>query len=368
MAFVSQNHIVLFFCLLLFRLSAADQDAVKAGYWYRGSGSVSDIDSSLFTHLFCAFAGLNPDTNEVTISDDNEDAFSTFTRTLQCSNPSITTLLSIGGGETDPHSFVSMAKNPSSREIFINSSINIARFYGFHGLDLAWESPTTADEMSYFGLLLDEWRTAVDAESNESGESPLILTAAVHYSPDIGSVTFPVDSIRRSLDWINVVAFDYYTPSWAPFTGAHALLYDLPNRVSTSSGIRAWIDSGLAPDTLVLGLPYYGYAWKLKKSGNHGVGARANGPAVTKDGEMTYRKIKEFIKKKRAKSIYNSTIVANYCYSGTTWIGYDDVQAIKTKVFYAKDQGLLGYFVWHVGGDKNWVLSQKASSTWDSLE
>ncbi|KAH6766808.1 Glycosyl hydrolase family protein with chitinase insertion domain-containing protein [Perilla frutescens var. hirtella] len=59
---------------------------------------VSNIDSSLFTHLLCTFADLDPSTNQVIVSSSNTAAFSQFTATGQSKNPSIKTLLSIGGG------------------------------------------------------------------------------------------------------------------------------------------------------------------------------------------------------------------------------------------------------------------------------
>ncbi|XP_010275721.1 PREDICTED: chitotriosidase-1-like [Nelumbo nucifera] len=362
----SQNLLPFLFCLLLLQLHPlAAQDAVKAAYWFPDSGlAASEIDVSLFTHLFCAFADLDPQTYQVTISAANQAPFSTFTSTLQQNNPSVKTLLSIGGGNSNASYFASMASQPSSRKSFIDSSIEIARSYGFHGLDLDWESPRNDTEMVNMGLLLDEWRAAVDTEASNSGQSPLLLTAAVYYSSVLDSVTFPVDSIGRNLDWINVMAYDYYMPSWYNFTGAHALLYDLPDRVSTSSGIEAWIGAELSPQKIVLGLPFYGYAWTLADPADNGVGAPATGAAVTKSGAMTYKEIKAFIETNGATTVYNSTIAANYCYSGSIWIGYDDVEAIADKISYATETGLLGYFAWHVAGDDNWVLSEEASSTW----
>lgn len=56
--------------------------------------------------------------------------------------------------------------------------------------------------------------------------------------------------------------------------------------------------------------------------------------------------------------MFNATMVGDYCYAGTVWIGYDDTQSVSSKVSYAEGKGLLGYFAWHVGVDYNWVLSQ----------
>ncbi|KAG7542196.1 Glycoside hydrolase superfamily [Arabidopsis thaliana x Arabidopsis arenosa] len=84
-----------------------------------------------------------------------------------------------------------MASNPNSRRSFIQSTITVARSYGFHGLDLDWDYPRNAKEMSDFGMLLQEWRSAVKAESSSSGTPALILTAAVYYSWNYHEVPVP---------------------------------------------------------------------------------------------------------------------------------------------------------------------------------
>lgn len=119
--------------------------AMKGGYWFSESGLVvSDINPSYFTHLFCAFANLDPNTFQVTISSSDAAQFSTFTKTLQAKNPSVKTLLSIGGGKgpTLAQSFAKMASQASTRKSFIDSSIQLARSNNFHGLDLDWEYPS----------------------------------------------------------------------------------------------------------------------------------------------------------------------------------------------------------------------------------
>ncbi|KAJ4957623.1 hypothetical protein NE237_024734 [Protea cynaroides] len=207
-----KNLIFFFFFSLFIALlfSSTAEKLVKATYWFPDSGiSVSDINSALFTHIFCGFADLNPKTYEVTISNENQNSFSIFTSTVQQIHPSIKTLLSIGGGNSKASDFDAMASQASSRKTFIDSSIKIARFYGFHGLDLDWdwEATKTVSEMTNMGLLLDEWRIAV---KNESGESPLLLTAAVYYSSVFDSVRYPVESIGRtwigSILWLTSIA------------------------------------------------------------------------------------------------------------------------------------------------------------------
>lgn len=356
-----------FFSLLLFMQinSSTAQTVVKSAYWFPASEfPQSSIDSSLFTHLFCAFANLDPQTNQVVIASSDTSSFSTFTKTVQQKNSNVKTLLSIGGGSSNPATFASMASKSDSRKAFIDSSIKLARSYGFYGLDLDWEYPTASADMTNLGLLLTEWRTAVTTESQNSGKAALLLTAAVSYSPRVNGLNYPSDSIAKNFDWINLMAYDFSAPARSQVTRSHAALYDPASQLSGSYGVEAWIQAGVPAKKLVLGFPFYGYSWKLVNAQNHGLYAPASGTTGSGDGSIGYNQIKTFITQNSATSVYNSTMVTDYAYSGTTWIGFDDTQTISTKVAYAKQKGLLGYFAWHVGVDNNWALSRQASQAW----
>lgn len=245
-----------------------------------------------------------------------------------------------------------MASNARSRKSFIDSSIKLARSYGFHGLDLDWEYPSTRTEMSNFGALLREWRQAVNTEARNTGRSPLLLAAAVFYSSNYYSLDYPVSTVANGLDWMNVMAYDFYGPDWS--------------NVNADNGIRAWIQSGMPSKKIVLGFPFYGYAWTLADVNKHGYFAPTSGSNISEDGSIGYKQIREFIVRNGAATVHDSAIVGNYCYAGRTWIGYDDYPSIVAKVRYAKNRGLLGYFAWHVALDDNWGLSRGASQVWGS--
>lgn len=354
--------------LLLFLSSkfpcSTAQTWIKSGYWFSGSElPVTDINSPLFTHLICAFAGLNSSTYQLSISSSDAQSFSTFTPTVKQKNPRVTTLLSIGGGSANSSTFSSMVSQSGFRKSFIESSMKTARSYGFNGLDFCWVSasrPSTSSEMTNMATLFDEWRLAIESESANSSGSQLILTMAVKFSPDSYNASFPIESIKKNLDWVHVIAYDYYKPSRWNYTAAFAALYDPGSEVSTEYGINAWIDGGLSANKLVLGLPFYGYAWTLVNPNDSAVGAPAKGTAITTSGSVSYKDLKAYMQRYGAVSEYNATYVVNYCVIGSSWIAYDDVEVVKIKVAYAK-MSLLGYFVWQVPyDDENWVLSSQA--------
>uniref|UniRef100_A0A0D6QW66 GH18 domain-containing protein n=1 Tax=Araucaria cunninghamii TaxID=56994 RepID=A0A0D6QW66_ARACU len=362
-------HTLLIALLFSFLYLSPAAMAVKGGYWPADSYSYfppSSVDASLYTHIFYAFADLDPQTFEVTVSQDNQQSIGEFTSTLQKSNPSVKTLISIGGGNSKASTFAAMAGDSSLRKTFIDSSIALARQYSFHGLDLDWEYPDTVADTQNWGQLISEWKDAAEQDAQTSGNTRLLLTAAVYFSNKffVSDVVreYPITSISNNLDWVNIMTYDFTSPSRQNKTGEHAALYDPNSKFSTSYGVESWLAAGLSPQKVVVGMPIYGYSWLLKSDNDVGIGAEATGPGDP--DVLTFAEIKTFISDKGATEVYDETTVSAYCYAGLVWIGYDNEQSVATKVAYAQEKGLLGYFFWNVVQDSNWILSTKASDAW----
>jgi chitinase len=335
---------------------------VKAGYWYCDNQfptPVADIPSEFFTHLFAAFADVKLIGNDckVTFPEAYEVQFSTFTLTVQKKNPLVQTLLSIGGGAS---TFASMARQVNTRQSFIHSSINLARSNDFHGLSLHWQYPSTEEERTNLGSLLNEWRAEVDLESKLTGNDPLLLVAAVYYRPQIhgDSFNYPVPEIASSLDWINLVAYDFFNPALSgnntgPFAALHNGHIHEEDPRCADPGVRAWIHHGVPANKIVFGLPFYGAAWRLKDDTQRGIFAAADGLAAglyinRSDGNILHNQIRYFIETHPGSEPVHSD----------DYVAYNDTQSITAKVKYAKENALLGYYAWHVGGDRQGTLSQ----------
>ncbi|XP_031272075.1 cysteine-rich receptor-like protein kinase 10 isoform X2 [Pistacia vera] len=353
---------VFFVIYSLIFFSAKSETWVKGGYWYsRSKLPSSGINSALYTHLHCAFADVNSTSYELSLPESDEKKFSNFTDTVKQKNPSVLTLLSIGGGDASYSTFSSMVSNSSFRKSFIDSSIRTARLYGFQGLELGWASANSSSDMYNMGVLFEEWRAAIKLETGNSSHAQLILTAAVRFQPGLDSRSIPVEAMERYLDWVTVQAYDYYTPQRYNFTSAHAALYDPTSNVSTDYGISAWISRGLSANKMVLGLPFYGYAWTLANPVENGIGAPATGAAIRRGGAINYKDIRDYVLRYGANVMYNATYVVNYCTVGSTWISFDDVEVVRIKVAYAKEKKLRGYIAWETPYDDNWMLSQAAA-------
>ncbi|XP_031284791.1 putative cysteine-rich receptor-like protein kinase 16 [Pistacia vera] len=162
--------------------------------------------------------------------------------------------------------------------------------------------------MTNLGILFDEWRDEVNFEARNS-------------------------------------AYDYYVPTRDKFIGAHAALYGSSSWFNTNYSISEWLRIGVEAQKLVLD--------------DNAIGARTSGPSITIDGSIGYKFIKSYVRDYGygAASVYNHTYVVNFFTSGTNWINFDGVEAIRAKVSYVKEKGLLGYNVFQLSNDDKWELS-----------
>ncbi|XP_059455023.1 class V chitinase-like [Corylus avellana] len=136
--------------------------AVNAGYWYcKGDLQPENIDSSIFTHLFAAFADVDPGTFNPRFPPGYETQFQSFAKTVKSINSDVKAILSIGG-DTAPSIFATIASDSNYRKTFIDSSIDVARDFNYDGLSLNWQYP---DQTTNLATLLTEWRAAVDKEA-----------------------------------------------------------------------------------------------------------------------------------------------------------------------------------------------------------
>ncbi|MED6146444.1 Nod factor hydrolase protein 1 [Stylosanthes scabra] len=329
----------------------------------------SSINTSLFTHAYYAF--LFPDnlTYALHVSNATAATLTDFTTTLRAKTPPLKTMLSIGGSLSNSTLFAVIASTAAARASFINSTIQVSRTFGFEGIDLDWEFPADSNQMNDLGQLFQEWRLAISAEAAATRRPPLLLTAAVYFAVDFFLSTtspckYPVASINQNVDFVNVMSYSLQGP-WTNVTGAPSGLLNPTRNISVSFGLQSWIQGGIVPEKVVMGMPLYGLTWQLQDPNVHGIGAGATGPGPGLNGAMAYFQVLEFNNQSGGKVVYDIETASVYSYSGSSWIGYDDLLTVTVKISYAQALCIRGYFLWAAGFDTtDWKISTRASKAW----
>ncbi|KAB8115215.1 hypothetical protein EE612_055433 [Oryza sativa] len=363
----------------------ASSAEVRAGFWLPSSSHYSplgSIDTSLYSHLY--YSSLSIDETRCAVappsSGEESSILSNFSSSIKSSGGgfAVKTILSIGTDEfredVSNAAFSRMASEKNLRRAFINSSIELARANGFDGLDLAWRFPATQLDMENLGDLLAEWRAEIMEDSTTRSTEPLLLTATVYFSNHLfgmadTNLNYPIDDMSSSLDWVNIITFSLHKNS--NVTTADAPLYDKDSHFSASYGVISWLDAGLPPCKLVMGIPLFGRSWFLRNKDKNGLGAptAAAGTKQRKSnqiGVIAYAEIEEYLKSQSVFVTHDNQSVADYFYSGDLWVSFDSAVVVQEKVEFVAKSQLLGYFLSTISfDDSNYTLSKQASQSWN---
>ncbi|MEU3876815.1 MULTISPECIES: glycoside hydrolase family 18 chitinase [Streptomyces] len=320
---------------------------------------------------------------------------------LKAKYPSLKINMSIGGWTYSKY-FSDVAKTDASRQKFVKSCIdmyikgNLPVTNGrggqgsaagiFDGFDIDWEWPgseghagnhVSKDDKANNTLLFAEFRRQLDALSATTGKKYL-LTAFTPADPakiDAGWDITTKDgtpSVFDSMDFANVQGYDFHGSgsdnSWEPNrTGHQGNLYTDPNdpyttKFSVESTVRTYLDAGVAPRQVVLGLAFYGRGWQqVADGGAHGAWQTAGGAAPGQfPEEAGTRGYDNLLASVPNLTVYHDEkAVATYGYTGAggQWWTFDDAWSIGKKTAWLKGKGLGGVMIWEMSGDTGTLMT-----------
>jgi chitinase len=216
------------------------------GYFpsYRNLDDVPDVKFRMCNVVNYAFFSVN---GTGTLAVNNPSSLVEALRTkVKANNGKI--FLSINDGSGDGKTnFASMASTALGRNIFINDVMAKVKQYGFDGVDVDWEFPSTSDGSDItFTALIKELSDSLHRDAK------YYLTLAITAGKYAGGIR---DAIRNEIfayvDWFNIMAYDDFSTT-TPYRHHSDLAL-------ATTCLNYWLVTRAMPrDKCVLGVPGYG--------------------------------------------------------------------------------------------------------------
>ncbi|PNF19362.1 Acidic mammalian chitinase [Cryptotermes secundus] len=315
-----------------------------------GNFRIDFIDPNLCTHIIYTFVGIGLQGDIRILDNWNEIERGGFLHfnDLRKRNPSLKTLVAIGGWNEGSSTFSSVVNDASRRAAFVNNIVKFVGEYGFDGFDLDWEYPAqrggAATDKAVFSLLIKELRQKFDKHG-------YLLSAAVAATKSSASISYNIRELGKYLDFINVMTYDLHGP-WDPVTGHNAPLYAGSNDdgLTVDAAIQYWIKEGAPSEKVILGIGTYGRSFTLSSSVNDCIigapatGAGHAGPYTREGGNLGYNEICENQSKYTVR--WDEQQKVPFACFRDQWVGYDDIKSVTYKAEYAVKHGLGGVMIW----------------------
>jgi chitinase len=223
-------------------------------------------------------------------------------------------------------SFKNMASTTANRNHFVSDVMNKVRQYGFDGVDVDWEFPSTSDgtDITY---------TALMKELSDSlhRDARYYLTAAITAGKYAGQYRDAIKTeIFNYVDFFNIMAYDDFNTT-VPYK--HHSDYTL-----ATVCLNYWKNTrGMPAAKCVIGFPAYGRPSGITQSGTI----------------LTYKDILS----RGGSSQSDSAIVTNGGFTNYT-IYYNGQPTVKKKAIYAKQNanGVMMWEKWQDAMDGNSLL------------
>lgn len=250
--------------------------------YYRSVADVPDIKFRMTNVVVYAFFAVN---TAGTLTVNSPATLNDVLVKARANNAKVFVGINDGSGDGKTN-FKNMAATAAGRNNFVKDVMNRVRQYGFDGVDMDWEFPTTSDGTDVtFTALMKELSDSLHRDAR------YYLSCAVTAGKYAGGIR---DAVRNEIfpyvDFFNIMAYDDFSTT-TPYR--HHSDYAL-----AQTCLNYWLNTRQMPASkCVLGLPAYGRPSGITQSGtvisyrgilNQGGGPNTDSAVVSSGSFMNY--------------------------------------------------------------------------------
>lgn len=394
-----------------YHLDTADINQYRSGHIAFPVSRITPEQARMLTHINFSFIALDQQGRcsfpEGTDSTQAAGVLQAL-RQLKRFNHGLRILFSLGGwsatNDDSPGAarYRQAAATTAARSQTVASCIALMRKHGLDGIDIDWEYPR-ADDAAHFVALLQEFRQQLDRLTPPATRRRYQLTmAAAGGAFNLARTYTSLPAIAAQLDYINLMTYDLNGP-WEKKTGHNAhlfgdpaeALFDNPLRavqpvpaegtgitapslpspfaLTVDAAVQQYLQAGVPPGKLVLGVPFYGRAYFEVAPEQHGLHQPFNTPAGDDyhgDVELlpgcasclrlqdprlpAYADIRNMLAADLGYVRYfseDSKVPWLYHPQQHIFVSYEDAESLRYKVAYLRQYHLAGVMFWHLGQD-----------------
>lgn len=237
--------------------------------------------------------------------------------------------------------------NATSRQTLITNLINLVQNRGAHGVNIDFESMSSSVSADYTSFMID---LCTQMHNQIPGSQVSIAMHAVDWSG-----FYDISALEPYVDLFCIMGYDYYWTGSAN-AGPNDPLYHFQNtyNYTLSKSTTYYIEKGVPPSKLILGLPYYGREWEVT-SHNLPAATVSNGTAVfyntVKNNNSGDYDLANKNYEQESRSVYYNFFDAGnpvQCF-------ISEEEELGERMEFINQRGLAGMGVWALGYDDGYT-------------
>lgn len=313
--------------------------------------SWDNIDFKQLTHVVWAF--FLPDVEGNIVSTDPELDDRELPKIVEAAHSDGCKVLLAVGGWLGSKEFPELASKKETRENFAQNCRDLVEKYNLDGIDIDWEFPgyephngSPADKEN-LTLLLQAIRDKLD-----DYKPGLVLTMDFCALPAMTEY-LELPKIAEILDFLSIMTYDLSSPHGNQDHDAwhNSALYSdgKPSNHSIDRTMQHFVEEGVPPEKLNIGLAFYGHTFM----GCKGVNQPYEGAGGdTSEGAYSYAQIVEMDRSgELVKSWDDIAKVPMAQRDQDEYITYDNERSIQIKTEYVKKSNFAGVLIWELTND-----------------